>query len=253
MKKIELLFNELSKIKNKNRVKLFIMEIIILLLVFGSFLMDISFQYKIIILVVLSIIFLMILVLYLKKQKMISYSRNHYQNHPLDVIQILEKRKTYFLDIFDFTNETLIFKEIIRTLKTYRKYQDKFTIGPWDIIYNHHKTKVFSENLILKNKSSINQLNQKIENIAPEVKTLLKSLGIDYHKIYNTWERKIGGKSNCFELMYPVYGLILNDSQVLSHGLKYKIYQINDVTSLKPYETQIENEDVIMLHIKVQF
>lgn len=252
MKKIELLFNELLKIKNKNFVKFIMIEMVILFLTFGSFLMDISSQFKMIVFIVLIIVFLLILFLYFKKQKMITYCRNHYQNHPLDVLQTLEKRQIYFLDIFDFTNETLIFKEILRTLRTYKKYQDKFTIGPWEIIYNHHKTKVFSDKLILKDKHSINQLSQNIEKISPEVKELLQNLGIDYHKIYDIWERKIGGKANFYELMYPVYGLILNDSQVLSHGLQYKTYQINDATSLKPYETQIENEDVIMLHIKVQ-
>jgi len=252
MKKIELLLNELSNIKIKNLIKLIITEMITLFLAFGIFLTDISSQFKIMIFGVLLLLSFVMFVLYIKKQKMISYCKHHYQSDSLDVITLLEKRKKYFLDSFDSTNETLIFKEILRTLKTYKKYQDNNEIGPWEIIYNHHKTKSFSDKLVVKEKTSIQKFTQMIEEIPSDVKQLLLKLGIDYHKIYDTWERKLGGNPHLIELMYPVFGLILNDSQVLNHGLRYQVHQINENTTLKLYETQMENEDVIMIHIRIK-
>ncbi len=251
MEKVRLLLNEFQTIKMKNLIKFIIMEIILICLITGSIFMNVDIKIKIIIFCGLIFIFIMGFILYIKKQKAITFCMNYYQKRTLDVINSLENRKTYFLDLFDFTNEKLIFKEILRTLKIYDKYHDKSKIGHWEILYNHQKTKSFYDKLVLKDKPSIKKVLKNIENISKEVQTLLKNIGIDYHKVYDIWERKIGGKTDTYELMYPVFGLILNDSQVLSHR-RYQVYQIDENSSIKPYERQLDDEDVIMLHIKIQ-
>lgn len=252
MKKVELLLNELNNLNKQNLIKLIITEIIILILAIGIFYTRIDIAIQWVIFVVLILIFILYIILYILKQKVIIYCKEHYLNNPSLVIEKLNKRKTQFLDILDYTNEKLIFKEIVRALSNYYKYPNKGMIGPWEIIYNQDKTKAFYRKLELKSKTVITNILKDIDKLDKKVLELLESLGIDYHKLYDVWEDRFTKKNDYFELMYPLYGMIVNDSQVFSKGLKFGSYNITDNIMIKPYERQLENEDVIMLHIKIR-
>ncbi len=254
MKKVELLLNELTFIRKTNLIKLIVTLMIILVIGIGIFLVGVgSMQFKIIISIILVLVMTVIYLLNYKKQTAIAFFKANYLKKPDEVLRLLENRKKHYLDMFDYTNETLLFNEIERALRIYRKYQDKSQIGPWEIIYNERKTHNYYENLVIKNTPSILKLVPYLDNLPIEVKNLLRDLGIDYHKVYSTWDKKFGNHPNEYELMYPIFGLILNDSQVLRHGMINKEYQINETTYLKPYETKVDEDEVIMLHIKVHF
>jgi|SRR5690554_1309866 len=239
MKKVKLLVSELEKVKTINIIKFIVTEFIILFLTIGSFYTNLTFTIQLIIFIGLSIVLIIFLVIYILKVKFVYNIRINYLHNPSLIVNSYYKRKQYHMDILDYLNEKLLFKEIVRTIENYGNYPDQGNIGPWIIMYDYQKTKRFyKENKVLNKTLNI---TSSFDN---ELTGLLNNLGVDCKKVYNLW-----GKKN-YELMYPIYGMLMNDSQVLIHGLQFKEYKLNDVV-IKPYERRLDNEDVIMLHIKV--
>lgn len=241
MSKIKLLVSELEKVKIINFIKFGVAEAFILFLAFGSFYTNLTFPVQLIICIVLLVVFIICLVVYYFKLKFLNRLKLNIDNPSL-IVEEYNKRKITHLDILDYLNEKLIINEIIRTINNHERYQDVGKIGPWEIIYNHKKTSRFYQEYKLEGKEAINKANRLIPKLDKEAIKALNDIGIDYKVVYDL----IGN-----ELMYPVYGMLINDSQVLRHGLRNKKYKFNNIITLKPYETQLDDEDVLMLHIKV--
>lgn len=243
MEKITLLVNELDKIKKGNLIKFMIMEVFILILTIGSFFTNLTLTYQLILFFVFLLLFIFLIIIYHLKLKFISKLKNTYINNHLLFINVYNNRKSKHLDILDNLNEKLIFEEIIRVINIKDKFHDQGKLGPWEIIYNHHKTQKFYQNYQMQNKIKINKAKQLISSLDNETIELLDCFGVDYKKVFDFWGN---------ELMYPIYGILVNDSQVLRHGLIHKEYQVNDKIMIKPYEKKLLDEDVIMLHVKIK-
>ncbi len=237
MKKVAMLVSEFKRIKKSNFLKFLLMEFVLFILAFGSFYTDFVINMKFMLFVIFIVLILIAFILYIKKQQVIKFLENNYEKDTDKIIAVLKRRQNRYLDILDFTNEKLLFSEILRVLSTYKNYRNDGKIGPWEVIYDRAKTKEFYKKLEVAPEISV--------NISEDVKSLLNELGIDYRKIYGFWHK------NEHEIMYPLFGMLINDSQVLKHGLRYQLYRINDNTVIKPYERKLNNDDIIMLHIKV--
>jgi hypothetical protein len=239
LEKVDLLFSELDKNKGSNFIKIIIGEIIILFLAIGSLYSNLSKTLGIVVCSILLGCFIVVVVLYKLKLHFFEKCKALINTAPKRIIDLSNKRKAYFFDIIDFSNEKLIFREIIRFLTTYEEYPDRTSFGSWELLYNKQQTEEFYQKL---------SVNKPAFNLSSAIINNLKNLGIDVEKVYDIWTNKIGKKD--IEYMYPVYGLLVNDSQVLRKGLKYNFLSRGIV--IKPYERKLANKDVIMFHVKLK-
>lgn len=250
MEKLSILINELVIVNKKNFFKFIIREIIIFAISFSILFAKGSLEFKLLIVVLGCILGILGIILELKKKAVIDFCVNNYKNNKNAVIEILTKRKSRYSDTFDFVNERLLFMEILRVAKSLEEFKDEGEIGPWKIRYSKRKTEKLYKDLDLNYIKGILDYQEVINKIPLSLQDILKSFGINHRDIYDVWTKSFRKSNNEIELMYPISGILLNDSQVLRKGLRNKEYQLEGV-NIKPYEIQIDDESVVMLHIKI--
>lgn len=250
MEKLTLLINELVEVNKKNMVKSIIREIAIFVVSISVFFTKASLQFKLLIFVLGCFLGILGIILESKKKQVISFCVHNYKNNKKLVIDALQKRKSSYSDIFDFVNERLLFMEILRVAKCIDDFKDEGEIGPWKLIYSKAKTEKLYKDIDSSYIDGVTNIQNIINKLPLSVRNLLKTYGVNYMNVYDIWTKSLKNKSNTMELMYPIAGIILNDSQVLRKGLRNKEYELDGVT-IKPYEREISNESVVMLHIRI--
>jgi len=120
MNKVELLLRGFDEFKKGNFTKLVITEIVIFFIVIGEILASpFSVTIKIITAVVLFLIMFLIFLSYRRRRLLINFCQTNYPKAKNEILQKLENQQKSIVNSFDYLNETLLFQEIVRTLKTY--------------------------------------------------------------------------------------------------------------------------------------
>lgn len=232
MDRFEMFLNEAKRQRNKISKDLSFLYLFLLVSsIFILFYLDDNRKYLLFIVIVP--VCLVTYTVDVKYKQLIAYCMKNKKNKELLLTRL--EIKDFVLKYFKFSYYTSIIKyldEAYHSLQFVDFFQDRVKIGPWLMEIDKKKTYelLINKKDQLYNKKSdiyLNLINQ-VDKMPEELKVIFKELGIKIEEPSDIMVDKIKNKYK-YNLMYNVYGLVMNDSTLLSGGKKQDIFQLNQI------------------------